>query len=148
MSSFSFMLVSVYVHKRLNFALFSLALWRLGGWGRWEWGSGTHWDEKQFLNETVCSFPSCWCSCSMGAHIRVYHKAALLKIIIIKKGSRLIPAIDPVGSTYVGKRWCLPMWLLISMYKSLLTESFPHSSQCKVIILFMITPWSQTPSHL
>jgi len=40
----------------------------------------------------------------MGAHIRVYHKAALLKIIIIKKGSRLIPAIDPVGSTYVGKR--------------------------------------------
>lgn len=64
----------------------------------------THWDKKQFLNETMCSFPSCWCSCSMGAHIRVYHKAALLKIIIIKKGSRLIPAIDPVGSTYMGKR--------------------------------------------
>lgn len=79
----------------------------------------------------LCSFPSCWCSCRVGAHIRLYRKAALLKIIILKKGSRLIPAIDPVGSTYMGKRWCLPKWVLASMYKSLLTESSPHCSQCK-----------------
>lgn len=47
------------------------------------------------------------------------------------KGSRLILAIDPVGSTYIGKRGCFPMLVLISMYNSLLTESFSHCSQRK-----------------
>lgn len=100
-----------------------------------EWGgSGERYplEQKIILKWNHLFFPFTLVQFQSGSSLQSLSYSSFIKNNNSKKGSRLILTTDPGGSTYMGKRGCFPMLVLISMYKPLLTDSSPHCSQCKM----------------